>query len=443
MRAGALRRHSKPLAGIAYLVLIAVLLTLSIKTYTKSLPWQGAAEVTITTSAPGLELNPQSDVKFQGLRVGEVRRITSDGRTATIELAIEEERLALIPANIDAAIVPKTLFGEKFVDLRLPPRPAAARLASGGTIEQSTTSVEIGSLFRTLVPVLDALKPEQLSVVLNSLARAVDGRGATLARTFNQLDAFLGELDPNLDAFTDNLADFGEVAEIYAAGAPDLLRLLAASAGISRDLLVPKETDFAAFLAQVIATGEDTEQVLTENADNLIRLSGRARPVLALLDEYSSALPCFLKGLKTADILGNRAIGGHGPYTNLVIDVAAQNKPYTYPADSPDNPASDGNNANLPFNVPDFGPHCPEFSAEVLGLKQVKPYYAASQGNAIDPPGTPRAGTRPTSASVTEARLALARVLAAQSLGIPADEVPGYVDLLITPMLADGQVDVP
>ncbi len=438
-----LRRHGRPLAGIGYLVLIALLITLSVKIFTKSMPWQGAAQVTLTTTTPGLELNQQSDVKFQGLRVGEVRRITSDGRTATIELAIDEEKLALIPANIDAAIVPKTLFGEKFVDLRLPPRPAAARLASGDTIAQSTTSVEIGSLFRTLVPVLDALKPEQLSVVLTSLARAVDGRGATLARTFTQLDAFLGELDPNLGTLTDDIEQFAAVADLYAASAPDLLRLLAASAGISRDLLVPKETDFAAFLDQVIATGEDTREVLAENADNLIRLSGRARPVLALLEEYSSALPCFLRGLRTADNLANRAIGGHGPYTNLVIDVVAQNKPYTFPADSVDNPTSDGNNANLPYNVPEFGPHCPEFSAEVLGLQPVQPYYAAAQGNAIDAPGTPRAGIRPTSASVTEARMALARVLAARSLGVGADEVPGFADLLITPMLADGQVTVP
>lgn len=437
-----LRRHGKPLAGIGYLVLIALLITLSVKIFTKSMPWQDAAEVTLTTTTPGLELNPQSDVKFQGLRVGEVRRITSDGRSARIELAIEDDKLALLPANIDAAIVPKTLFGEKFVDLRLPAQPVAARLAAGGAIAQSTTSVEIGSLFRTLVPVLEALKPEQLSVVLNSLAQAVDGRGATLARTVNQLDAFLGELAPNLDTFVADIEQFGAVSDIYAAGAPDLLRLLAASAGISRDLLVPKETDFAAFLDQVIATGEDTREVLAENADNLIRLSGRSRPVLALLDEYSSALPCFLKGLHTADNLANRAIGGHGPYTNLVVDVVAQNKPYTFPADGVDNPTSDGNNANLPFDVPRFGPHCPEFSAEVLGLKAVKPYYAAAQGNTIDAPGTPRAGTRPTSASVTEARLALARVLAARSLGVDVDEVPGYADLLVTPMLADGEVSV-
>jgi len=439
---GLMREHSKPLAGIAYLALIVLLVTLSIKTFNKSLPWQSAARVTITTTTPGLELNEQSDVKFQGLRVGEVRRIVSDGRSATIELAIDKGKLELIPANVDAAIIPKTLFGEKFIDLRLPAQPASARLASGGTIEQSTTSVELGSLFRSLVPVLDALKPEQLSVVLNSLAQAVDGRGATLARTLNQLTDFLGELDPHLETLVDDLDRFGAVSEIYADSAPDLLRLLAASAGISRDLLVPKEKDFAAFLDQVIATGEDTQQVLAENTDNLIRLTGRSRPVLALLEEYSSALPCFLKGLHTADSLGNRSIGGHGPYTNLVIDVIAQNKPYTYPDDSPSNPRSDGNNANLPFDVPEFGPHCPEFSAEVRAMKAVKPYYAASQGNTFDPAVT-KAGTRPTSASVTEARLAMARVLAAQSLGIPTDEVPGYADLLLIPMLANGEVSVP
>ncbi len=438
-----MRRHSKPLAGIAYLALIVLLLTFSIKTFNKSLPWQSAAKVTISTTTPGLELNEQSDVKFQGLRVGEVRRITSNGRSATIELALDKGKLDLIPANVDAAIVPKTLFGEKFVDLRLPASPQAARLAAGGRILQSTTSVEIGSLFRSLVPVLDALKPEQLSVVLNSLAQAFDGQGTTLARTFNQLTDFLGELDPNLETLVDDITEFGEVSEIYAASAPDLLRLLAASAGISKDLLVPKETDFAAFLNQVIATGEDTKRVLAENTDNLIRLSGRSRPVLALLDEYSTALPCFLKGLRIADNLANRAIGGRGPYANLVIDIAAANKPYTFPDDLPSNPRSDGNNANLPFDVPRFGPHCPEFSAEVLALKPVKPYYAASQGNAIDPPGTPKAGTRPTSASVTEARLALARVLAAQALGVSQDQVPGYADLLIIPMLAGGEVSVP
>jgi len=432
-----MRQHTKPLAGIAYLVLIAFLVLLSVMTFNKQLPWQGAATVTLRTSTPGLELNPHSDVKFEGLRVGEVRKITSDGRVATIELALDKGKLGLIPANIDAAIVPKTLFGEKFVDLRLPKSPSAARLSAGGEIRQSTTSVEIGTLFSLLVPVLDALQPEQLSVILNSLAQALDGRGETLARGLNQLQAFLVKVDPHLDTFTRDIGQFARTADIYAASAPDLLKLLSESAGISRELLLPQEQEFGSFLGQVGATSGDVKQVLATNAENLIRISGRSRPVLALLAEYSKALPCFLKGLHTFGILSDQAIGARGPFTNLVVDVASTNTGYAYPDDLPSNPKSDANNANLPAGIPGWKPHCPQFSAEVLALKDAAPNSMPMSGMAIDAPTA-----APSAAAVTEARIALARAIAARSLGVPVTQVPGYADLLVAPMLTDGQVTV-
>jgi phospholipid/cholesterol/gamma-HCH transport system substrate-binding protein len=439
MRQSFLSQHSKPLAGVAYIVLILVLVLLSIKAFEKELPWQGAASVTLRTSTPGLELNPHSDVKFQGLRIGEVRKITSDGRTATIELALDKDRLNLIPANIDAAIVPKTLFGEKFVDLRLPKSPDSARLVAGGQIAQSTTSVEIGALFSKLVPVLDALKPQQLSVILNSLAQALDGRGETLARDVNQFKAFLEKVDPHLDTFTRDISQFATTADIYADSAPDLVRVLSSAAGISRELLIPKEKDFAAALDQVVATSDDTKQVLAQNADNLIRLSGRSRPVLALLDQYSAALPCFLTGLHTFSILSNQAIGARGPFTNLIIDVISNNEPYKNPKDLPSSPTSDGNNANLPFGVPNWKPHCAQFSDEVLALKDAAPNSQPLLSQTID---VPPARSAASPAAVQEAREAMARALAAQSLGVPVDKVPGFAELLVAPLISDGRVDV-
>jgi len=435
------REHSKPLAGIAYIGLIGLLVLASIMAFNKQLPWQSAATVTLRTTSPGLELNPHSDVKFQGLRVGEVRRITSDGRTATIELALDKGELGRIPANIDAAIVPKTLFGEKFVDLRLPKSPDSARLSAGGVIQQSTTSVEIGALFSRLVPVLDALQPQQLSVILNSLAQALDGRGETLARTLNQLTEFLGKVDPHLDTFTRDIGQFAKTADIYAASAPDLLRVLSATAGISREMLVPQEQEFGSFLDQVTGTSGDVKQVLATNAENLIRISGRSRPVLALLDEYSTALPCFLKGLHTFGILSNQAIGARGPFTNLVVDVASTNTGYKNPDDLPSNPKSDANNANLPAGIPGWKPHCPEFSAEVLALKDAAPNSMPLSGTAINAPGAASRTAAPPEA-VAEARTALARAIAARALGVPVGQVPGYADLLVGPMLSDGEVTV-
>jgi phospholipid/cholesterol/gamma-HCH transport system substrate-binding protein len=444
MHANVLRKHSKPLAGIGYIALILLLILLSVKAFQKDLPWQSAATITLQTSTPGLELNPHSDVKFQGLLVGEVRSITSDGRTATIELSIDPGSLDLLPANVDAAIVPKTLFGEKFVDLRLPKAPETARLVAGGVISESTTSVEIGALFSKLVPVLDALKPAQLSIILNSLAQALNGRGQRLANSLNQIQGFLTKVDPHLDTFTHDIGQFAKTSDIYAASAPDLLRVLSSTAAISRELLIPKEKDFSAALAQLIATSGDTQHVLAQNAENLIRLSGRSRPLLALLDQYSTALPCFLTGLHRFGILTDQAIGARGPFTNLVIDIAANNAPYTNPKDLPSTPTSDGNNANLPFGIPNDKPHCPQFSSEVLALKDAGTNSMPFDGQAIQPVSA--TGSTPASApsevAVDSARTALARALAAQSLGVPVAKVPGFASLLVGPMLTDGRVDV-
>lgn len=429
MGPNALRQHRKAISGLVYLVLIALLVLISIKAFEKDLPWQGAASVTLRTATPGLELNPHSDVKFQGLRVGEVKRIVSDGRTATVELALEEGKLKYIPANVDAAIVPKTLFGEKFVDLRLPKAPTSGRLRAGGEIQQSSTSVEIGALFSNLVPVLEALKPEQLSVILNSLAQAVDGRGAALARSLNQLQAFLVKVDPHLETFTRDIAAFAKTSDLYAASAPDIVKLLGAAAGISRELLIPQEQSFTDVLDQTIATSGQTQQVLSTNAENLIRLSGRSRAVLALLDEYSAALPCLLRGLHTFSTLTNQAVGTRGPFTNLIIDVVSNNAPYTNPKDLPGTNGNDANNDELPFGVPGWDPHCPQFTDEVLALKDVPPNSQPFDGTAVDPAVSPRA--------------AMARAFAARSLGVPVEQVPGYTELLLAPMLSTGEVAVP
>jgi phospholipid/cholesterol/gamma-HCH transport system substrate-binding protein len=432
-------QHKRPLIGLVYLVVIAALIATSIQAYRKALPWQDSVDVTLTTTNPGLELNPLSDVKLQGVRVGEVRRITSDGTSATVELRLDPDLVDLIPANVDAAIIPKTLFGEKYVDLRVPDAPSSDRIAEGAVIRQSTTSVEIGRLFSRLVPVLRVLKPEELSTLLGSLAEALDGRGVEVAQTLNQLQGLSQALDPHLAALSHDLTQFSRTADLYADSAPELIRVLANASGISTDLLVPQEQRLATFLDNVISTAGLTQDVLAENSQHLIDISGRVRPVLAVLDEYSAGLPCLLKGLHTGDILLNQT-ASRGPFVNLTVDVIAQQEPYRYPEDLPSNPDSDANNANLPLYVPRWGPHCPEFSAEVRRLKDVAPNSQPLPGAPIPTTSQDRTAL---DGAVIEASMAMARALAAQQLDVSQEDVPAYAELLLGPMLSDGEVRVP
>ncbi|MCU1619222.1 MAG: ABC-type transport system, mce-related protein, partial [Modestobacter sp.] len=103
------------LQGLAFLVVLALLLGLSVAQYQKA--FSGAVRVTLQTDTIGNQLQEASDVKIRGVLVGEVRSVSTDADGATIELAIDPDHLADIPADVSARLLPKTLFGERFVSL--------------------------------------------------------------------------------------------------------------------------------------------------------------------------------------------------------------------------------------------------------------------------------------------------------------------------------------
>ncbi|WP_182379972.1 MCE family protein [Nocardioides sp. WS12] len=428
--------HARPLLGLVYIAVLTALIATSIGVYNKSMPWQDAVEVSLTTTTPGLELNPNSDVKLQGLRVGVVREVVSTGEAARVILEIDPDKVSLIPANIDAAIVPKTLFGEKYVDLRVPPQASTTPIADGGVIEQSKTSVEIGAMFSKLVPVLQALKPERLSVTLAALADALDGRGEKLAVTLTQLEQLTGELDPHMETLVYDLRQFAEVSDVYAGAADNLMRVLDASTGISTDLLVPDERSMGEFLDQALLSVKKTDQVLEENDDRIVRLAGDSRAVLALLDEYSPGLGCFLEALHTGDILANESVGSRGSFIDLTIDMVTANKPYTAPNDLPSNPLSDAHASTLPSWVPNWKPHCPEYAPWVYDLQESVESVESAKPAA-------RPAVPDLAAAIQEAREGMARAKAARALGVHNEDVPTYAELLVLPLIADGEVRAP
>lgn len=361
-------QHLRPLLGMAFIVVLLLAVWATTLSYTKALPWQDTTDVTLTTRRAGVGLSPPSDVKFQGLRVGEVREISSAGRDAVLHIALDPRYTELIPANVDAAIIPKTLFGEKYVDLRNPGTPVSARISEGGRIRQSTTAVEISQLFDNLASVLDTLKPEQLSVTLNSVADAVQGRGAKTGETLELVHTYLSRFSPHLDTLVGDLRKTAGTADVYSAAADDLVRVLDNSRVISTDLLRPRERSFASFLDSTItAAGEATDLLETTGRD-IVTLTGDQRPVLAVLATYAPELPCMADALARLDRAANKALGGQGPYLQASVDVLVDRPSYRYSKDFPGNPGSDAHNAALPHGISSWEPHCPVVPQWFAGL---------------------------------------------------------------------------
>ena len=93
------------LQGLAFLVVLALLVGLSIATYKKA--FTEVVRVTLETDTVGNQLQEAADVKVRGVIVGEVREVKATAEGATIELAIQPEFLDQIPPTCRRGCSPR------------------------------------------------------------------------------------------------------------------------------------------------------------------------------------------------------------------------------------------------------------------------------------------------------------------------------------------------
>ena len=79
----ATRKARRRLAGLAFLLVIAMLAWLSLALYEK--PFTPVAMVTLYTSSAGNEMHPGAQVMVRGVQVGEVRQVSANGSGARLQ----------------------------------------------------------------------------------------------------------------------------------------------------------------------------------------------------------------------------------------------------------------------------------------------------------------------------------------------------------------------
>ncbi|MGY2128706.1 MCE family protein [Blastococcus sp. SYSU DS0617] len=362
------------LQGVAFLVTLVLLLGLAVAQYNKA--FTDVARVTLETDTIGNQLQTASDVKVRGVIVGDVRAVDASAGGATIELAIKPEYLEQIPADVTARLLPKTLFGERFVALEIPEDPSSEPLADGAVIGQdrSENAIELQRVVDNLLPLLKAVEPQDLSYTLGAVAEAVRGRGDALGANLAAVGRYTGELNtvlPDLQADISGLADF---ADTYQSAADDLLGVLDNLAVTSRTLVDQREQ-----LRRTFTVGDSAAAVtagfLEANERNLISLAETSRPVLSTLAEYSPVYPCLLNGLARSVPRYSEVFGGDGdPYLDLNITV-------TFP---PRNPYVPG---DQPRYLDQSGPDC-------QGLDDIDGLIAAAEQGEFYCPRPPEDGVR-------------------------------------------------
>lgn len=315
--------------GLVFLLVVAGFLAFTIAVYRQA--FTPAVWVELKAVRAGSQLVPHADVKLRGVRVGEVRSVSASADGTVFRLALDPDRVHLVPRNVTARLVPKTLFGERYVDLLMPAAPAGGALREGDVIgeDRSKATVEINKVFDNLLPVLRAVQPQKLATTLTAMSTALEnGNGRRLGGTLVRLGGYVGELNPSLPALTEDLRALATVADTYAEAGPDIVRGLHDLVTTSRTVL-DQRRELESLLRVLTVTGDDLTTFLESNQDNLAGLAKTARPTLDLLENYAPEFPCLFRQLDGMRERLDEVWGKNGdPQLRLTVEVAASRGKY-------------------------------------------------------------------------------------------------------------------
>ncbi len=420
------------LGGVAFLVVLALLVWLSIAVYQKK--FTSVAMVTLYTSSVGNEMHPGAEVMVRGVQVGEVRQISADGDGARLELAIDPGQLPMLPANVSAEMLPTTLFGERYVDLILPARPSAARLTSGSVIQQdrSADAIEVQEVLDNLLPMLAATQPDKLSLTLTAIAQGLQGNGKNLGQALVTLNSYLKKINPQLPQIDTDIGKLAELARTYNRAAPDIVQALD-DFGVTGRTLATQRADFDALLANLTIASDDLTSFLNANSANAILLSADSLSTLQILGRYAPEFPCVLKQLADFVPAANTALGAGTDEPGLHVHVEIVPSPGKYVANV-DTPVYGDNLGPRCYSVPFTGVHLDD-GASPSGSGTTKPVSRKSAGKSAGTTAATSAGPAGTAAEdelVTE--------LDALSLGRPVGSLPDWSALLTAPLYQGAEV---
>lgn len=436
--------------GIGFLALLVLFVYLTYAIFTKK--FTDYDKVTLESSKIGLSLPSRADVKIRGVIVGEVLDARTSGDGAELTLGLNPDKVDTIPANVSAQILPKTLFGEKYVSLEIPNDPAPQSIKAGDVIAQSKVAIELEAVLNDLFPLLRTVQPAQLNYTLTAVANALEGRGDAIGANLETLDGYLKRLNPQVPDLVDSLIKLGSVSQTYEAVVPDLVRLLRNSV-TTTDTFETREDQIKALFDDVASFSGTAGEFLRVNGDNMITLADQGRRILPILARYSPEYRCFLRGIVESIPRNEEAF--RDKTLHIILETIPK-QPRGYNAG--DQPSNSDNRGSFPLCGLMYDAIAGKYGQSNLPPDSVVPQIS----DGVNYPLGKRAGVGSAVAGASKAKRAsdalpelgggtvmgtaaeqqTIGLAAAAVLGVPVDEVPGVTTLLLGPVARGMELDV-
>jgi len=347
------------LAGLKWFFAFTAVVGVAVFSYHGFLPDSSYDLKILMPGADGLY--PGSDVLIAGSRAGTVTDINLHGNQVMVGISLDPAH-SPVHSNATVTLRPKSLLGEKYVDLD-PGTGGAAALDQGATIP--ITQVKVSTDLQDVINTFDQPTRDKLQVVIDNLGGGLAGQGvdtnqtirygtqdltdlAQVATTLEQRDKDLETVIQALDSIT---AELAQSDKRQALG-----QLIANSDRLIKNL-ADQDAEIKAALAQTNAALSKTDTALNGTQGNLASIFQQTPTLVHRTDQLfgdlstgassvQAALPYQAEAIKeTAIVFGGKDAAGYATRISVLVGSSS-------PGGGPTQP---GGPTGLPINVPATG----------------------------------------------------------------------------------------
>lgn len=417
------------------------------------------ADVYVAVPASAGLITGQAPVRYHGVNIGRIAEIESGTDTSRVRLALDAESLQLVPDSVVARIVPRTFFGDIYLQLVDPDGTRSGTpLARGATvsIDDSADAMALYDVFKKLVAVFSQVQPERMQTALTALSQALRDRGAQIGSTIDDLHAASDVVAPSLHRFLDATPHFRDVMRSLHTATPDIVATLADATTVSHRM-VEHESPITAATDAFARFGGVLTAFLNDHREHLITVVDAAGQILATTGANPDGLVDTLAGAKSFGDAGARVFSsgkfnitavatfqGPLPYTTEDCPVygetvgahCAESDTYADWAVRPQ-PAplsSSTQAARLPDQIPTVAPPVPHLPAEApLPADAPLPQASVAPASVVTAPQIVDAAAEADALSVLEGEL----------LGTPPPAAPNPATaLMLGPLVRGTEVQI-
>ncbi|MEE2030820.1 MCE family protein [Rhodococcus chondri] len=308
-------------------------------------------EVTAVLPAEAGPIFGSAGVQYQGVHVGSLVGLDAGVTRSRLTMQIRADKIREIPASVKMRVVPRTLFGDVFLDLVAPENPAIGpRLTDGSevAVDTSAEAAQLSNLYYRSAALLAELRPDQLATALDAMSQALQGRGATLGRTIDRMAALSEDLGPLVEAGLAASPQVAGVTESMSAATDDVVAVMRNASELS-EIVLAREDGIGRLLAGGAALSVEGAGVLDANTDNTIAIVRNGAPVIGAFAGDTAGLDETLRYLSIFGEAGGRVFST-GRFNITAVADPADPMPYTS-ADCPRYPGLDGSNCGDPVRT--------------------------------------------------------------------------------------------